>query len=116
MRLAPLIMIGSINSDVMPFTGGSIYALTKGAIASFTPGLARDLGSRGITVNNIQPGPIDTDMNPADGDFAAGMTKLTALGRYGQGDEVAGMVSYLASPEAAFVTGANLKIDGGFTA
>ena len=85
-------------------------------IASFTRGLARDLGTRGITVNNIQPGPIDTDMNPADGDLAAVMIKMIALGRYGQGDEVAGMVSYLASPEAAFVTGASLKIDGGFTA
>jgi len=111
-----IIMIGSVNSDITPFAGGSIYGLTKGAIASFTRGLARDLGSRGITVNNIQPGPIDTDMNPADSDFAVGMTKLTALSRYGQGDEVAGMVSYLASPEAAFVTGASLKIDGGFTA
>ncbi|KAB8321234.1 3-oxoacyl-ACP reductase FabG [Tolypothrix campylonemoides VB511288] len=111
-----IIMIGSGSSDSMPFAGGSIYALTKGAIASFTRGLARDLGARGITVNNIQPGPIDTDMNPADGDFAAAMTKITALGRYGQCDEIAGMVSYLASPEAAFVTGANLKIDGGFTA
>ena len=87
-----------------------------GAIASFTRGLARDLGPRGITVNNIQPGPIDTDMNPADGDFAEGLKKLIALGRYGRDNEVAGMVSYLASPEAAFVTGASLKIDGGFTA
>jgi 3-oxoacyl-[acyl-carrier protein] reductase len=112
-----VIMIGSVSSDLItPFVGFSVYALTKGAIASFTRGLARDLGSRGITVNNIQPGPIDTDMNPADSDFAEGMKKLTALGRYGQGDEVAGMVSYLASPEAAFVTGASLTIDGGFTA
>ncbi|HEY9628211.1 MAG TPA: 3-oxoacyl-ACP reductase family protein [Coleofasciculaceae cyanobacterium] len=111
-----IIMIGSVNSDVVPFAGASIYALTKGAIASFTRGLARDLGSRGITVNNIQPGPIDTDMNPADGDFAKELTKTIAVGRYGQSDEVAGMVSYLASPEAAFVTGASLKIDGGFTA
>lgn len=111
-----IIMIGSVNSDLMPFAGGSIYALTKGAIASFTRGLARDLGSRGITVNNIQPGPIDTDMNPADGDFAPEWIKRTAIGRHGQSDEVAGMVSYLASPESAFVTGASLKIDGGFTA
>ena len=111
-----IIMIGSINSDSAPFVGGSIYALTKGAIASFTRGLARDLGPRGITVNNIQPGPIDTDMNPAEGEFAEGLKKTVALGRYGQSDEVAGMVAYLASPEAAFVTGASLKIDGGFTA
>ncbi|HLO49090.1 MAG TPA: 3-oxoacyl-ACP reductase family protein [Kamptonema sp.] len=111
-----IIMIGSVNSDSAPFAGLSVYALTKGAIASFTRGLARDLGPRGITVNNIQPGPIDTDMNPADGDFAEGLKKLVALGRYGRDNEVASMVSYLASPEAAFVTGASLKIDGGFTA
>jgi 3-oxoacyl-[acyl-carrier protein] reductase len=111
-----VIMIGSVSSDFSPLVGLSVYALTKGAIASFTRGLARDLGSRGITVNNIQPGPIGTDMSPADGDFAAVLTKMIALGRYGQGDEVAGMVSYLASPEAAFVTGASLKIDGGMTA
>ncbi|MBC8124015.1 MAG: SDR family oxidoreductase, partial [Gemmatimonadaceae bacterium] len=94
----------------------SVYALTKGAVAGFTRGLARDLGPRGITVNNIQPGPIDTDMNPAEGDFAEALTKMTALGRYGQGHEVASMVSYLVSPEAAYVTGASLKIDGGCTA
>ncbi|MEG4989231.1 SDR family oxidoreductase [Microcoleus sp. BR0-C5] len=101
---------------IPPPLQGYRSALTKGAIASFTRGLARDLGPRGITVNNIQPGPIDTDMNPADGDFAEGLKKLIALGRYGRDNEVAGMVSYLASPEAAFVTGASLKIDGGFTA
>ena len=111
-----IINIGSVNSDLMPFAGGSVYALTKGAVASFTRGLARDLGPRGITVNNIQPGPVDTDMNPADGSFAESMKSLMALGRYGRGDEVAAMVSYIAGPEAAFVTGASLKIDGGFAA
>ncbi|MDZ8227925.1 MULTISPECIES: 3-oxoacyl-ACP reductase family protein [unclassified Nostoc] len=111
-----IIMIGSVNSDIMPIAGGSVYALTKGAIASFTRGLARDLGPRGITVNNIQPGPIDTDMNPADGTFADRMKSITALQRYGRSEEVADMVSYLASAEASFVTGANLKIDGGFAA
>jgi 3-oxoacyl-[acyl-carrier protein] reductase len=111
-----IINIGSVNSDLVPFAGGSVYALTKGAIASFTRGLARDLGPRGITVNNVQPGPVDTDMNPPDGPFAAQMKGLTALQRYAQSDEIAGMVSYLASPEAAFITGASLKIDGGFTA
>jgi 3-oxoacyl-[acyl-carrier protein] reductase len=73
-------------------------------------------GSRGITDNNVQPGPVDTDMNPADGPFAAQVKGLIALQRYAQSDEIAGMVSYLASPEAAFVTGASLKIDGGFAA
>ena len=111
-----IIMIGSINSDIMPFVGGSVYALTKGAIASFTRGLARDLGPGGITVNNIQPGPVDTDMNPADGIFSNRMKSITALQRYGRSEEIAEMVSYLASPEAGFVTGANLKIDGGFAA
>ncbi|WP_445634477.1 3-oxoacyl-ACP reductase family protein [Nostoc sp. DSM 114161] len=111
-----IINIGSVNSDLVPFAGGSVYALTKGAIASFTQGLARDLGPRGITVNNIQPGPVDTDMNPADGTFADNIKGMTALKRYGHSDEIAGMVSYLASPEAGFVTGASLNIDGGFTA
>ncbi|MBE8998073.1 3-oxoacyl-ACP reductase FabG [Nostoc sp. LEGE 12447] len=111
-----IVMIGSVNSDIMPFAGGSVYALTKGAIASFTRGLARDLGPRGITVNNIQPGPIDTDMNPAEGPFADTMKSMIALQRYGRTEEVAEMVSYLASAEAGFITGASLKIDGGFSA
>jgi 3-oxoacyl-[acyl-carrier protein] reductase len=109
-----IINIGSVNSDFIPFAGGSVYALTKGAVASFTRGLARDLGPRGITVNNVQPGPVDTDMNPAP--FADGVRGFLATQRYGTGDEVAAMVSYLAGPAASFVTGANLKIDGGFTA
>lgn len=111
-----IIMIGSVNSDLVPFVGGSVYALTKAAIAGFTRGLARDLGPRGITVNNIQPGPVDTDMNPAEGPFADTLKGMIALGRYGQTDEIAGMVSYLASSEAGFITGASLKIDGGFAA
>jgi len=111
-----VIMIGSVNSDSMPFAGGSVYALTKGAVASFTRGLARDLGPRNITVNNIQPGPVDTDLNPATGPFAEQLKGLMAIKRYGHADEVAAMVSYLASPEASFVTGAQIKIDGGFDA
>lgn len=111
-----IIHIGSVNSDRMPFVGGSVYALTKGAIFSFTKGLARDLGSRNITVNNIQPGPVDTDANPANGPFAETMLSLMALKRYGTGEEIAGMVSYLAGPEAGYITGASLLIDGGFDA
>jgi 3-oxoacyl-[acyl-carrier protein] reductase len=111
-----IINIGSVNADFMPFAGGSVYALTKGAVASFTRGLARDLGPRGITVNNVQPGPVATDMNPADSAFAEGLKKIMALGRYGTGEEVAGLVSYLAGPDGGYVTGASLTIDGGFAA
>jgi 3-oxoacyl-[acyl-carrier protein] reductase len=111
-----IITIGSINGDRMPFQGGSVYALTKAAVAGFTRGLSRDLGPRGITVNNVQPGPIDTDLNPADGQYAEILKPSLSLGRYGQTDEVASLVSYLAGPEAAYITGANLDIDGGFGA
>lgn len=111
-----IITIGSVNADRMPFVGGSVYAMTKAAVAGLTRGLARDLGPRGITVNNVQPGPIDTDMNPDEGAFADSLKSLMALPRYGTSEEVAGMVAYLASPEAAFVTGASLTIDGGFAA
>jgi 3-oxoacyl-[acyl-carrier protein] reductase len=111
-----IIMIGSVGSDHTPFPTASVYALTKGAIAAFTRGLARDLGPRGITVNNVQPGPVGTDMNPADGAFADALRRSTALDRFGKGEEIASLVSYLAGREAAFVTGASLKVDGGFSA
>ena len=90
--------------------------MTKSALVGLTKGLARDLGPRGITVNNIQPGPVDTDMNPASGPFAESLKALMALPRYGHPDEIAGLASYLASAESAFVTGASLTIDGGFAA
>jgi 3-oxoacyl-[acyl-carrier protein] reductase len=111
-----IINIGSINSDFVPFVGGSVYALTKSALAGFTRGFVRDLGPRGITVNNVQPGPVDTDMNPADGWFVSQLKSMIAVQRYGHGDEIAGLVSFLAGPEAAFITGASLRIDGGFAA
>lgn len=111
-----VIHIGSTNSDRMPFAGGSVYALTKAAIVGFTKGLARDLAPRRITVNNIQPGPVNTDLNPENGPFAESLKSLMALKRYGSADEIAGMVSYLAGPEASYVTGASLLIDGGFAA
>ena len=111
-----IVNIGSCNAERMPFPGGAVYAMTKSALQGLVKGLARDLGPRGITVNNVQPGPVDTDMNPATGEFAEMLKKLMALPRYGSPDEIAGMVSYLASPEAGFVTGASLTIDGGFTA
>ena len=109
-----VINIGSVNAERMPFAGGTVYAMTKAAVSGMTRGLARDLGPRGITVNNVQPGPVDTDMNPADGPFADALKGLMAIPRYSTGGEIAGMVAYLAGPEAGFVTGASLTIDGGF--
>ncbi len=111
-----IINIGSCNADRMPFEGGAVYAMSKAALVGLVKGLARDLGRRGITVNNVQPGPVDTEMNPADGEFAETLKKLMALPRYGTTDEIAGMVAYLAGPEAGYITGASLTIDGGFTA
>ncbi|SCX86380.1 3-oxoacyl-ACP reductase family protein [Nitrosospira sp. Nsp13] len=111
-----IINIGSCNADRMPFAGGAVYAMSKAALTGLVKGLARDLGPRGITINNVQPGPTDTDMNPAKGDFAEMLRKVMALPRYGSVDEIAAMVAYLAGPEAGFVTGASLAIDGGFTA
>jgi 3-oxoacyl-[acyl-carrier protein] reductase len=111
-----IINISSTNAGRMPFVGGAVYAMSKSALTGLAKGMARDLGARKITVNNVQPGPIDTDMNPAEGDFADTMHGLMALPRHGRADEVAAMVAYLAGPEAAFVTGADLLIDGGFAA
>ena len=111
-----IINIGSCNAERMPFAGGGVYAMSKSALQGLVKGLARDLGPRGITINNVQPGPIATEMNPPEGEFAEMLKKLMALPRYGSVEEIAGMVAYLASPEAGFITGANLTIDGGFTA
>jgi 3-oxoacyl-[acyl-carrier protein] reductase len=111
-----IITIGSTNAERMPFPGGSVYAMTKAAIVGLTKGLARDFGPRGITVNNVQPGPVETDMNPANGPFAETLKGFMAIKRYATGDEIAAMVAYLAGPEAAYVTGASLTIDGGFAA
>ncbi|AOE86391.1 3-oxoacyl-ACP reductase family protein [Pseudomonas sp. TCU-HL1] len=111
-----IITIGSTNAERMPFAGGSVYALSKAAVAGFTKGLARDLGPRGITVNTVQPGPVDTEMNPDHGEFATSLKQLMALPRYGQAEEIASFVAYLAGPEAGYITGANLMIDGGFSA
>jgi 3-oxoacyl-[acyl-carrier protein] reductase len=112
---ARIINIGSINADRVPGSGLSVYAMTKGAVSSFTRGLARELGPRGITVNNVQPGPIDTDANPDDGEFAESLKQVMALGRYGTTADVAAVVSFLAGPESGYVTGANWNVDGGFT-
>ena len=111
-----VITIGSCNADRMPVVGSAVYGMSKAALAGLVQGLSRDLGPRGITINNVQPGPVDTDLNPASGEFAESLKKLMALPRYGHVDEIAAMVAYLAGPEAGFVTGASLMIDGGFTA
>lgn len=111
-----IIMIGSCVGERMMTPGLVAYAATKGAIKMFTQGLAREVGGRGITVNNIQPGPIDTDLNPAAGEWATPQIALTALNRYGHVEEIAAMVAFVAGPEAAYITGANLTVDGGTNA
>ena len=111
-----IIMIGSCVGERNMTPGLAAYSATKGAIKMFTQGLSREVGDRGITVNNVQPGPIDTDLNPAAGDWAAPQKANTALNRYGTVDEVAALVAFVAGPEAAYVTGANLTVDGGTNA
>lgn len=111
-----IISIGSCVGERAMTPGLTAYSATKGAVKMFTQGLAREVGSRGITVNNVQPGPIDTDLNPASGDWAAPQLANTALNRYGHVDEVAALVAFVASPEAAYITGANLTVDGGTNA
>ncbi|WP_167107132.1 3-oxoacyl-ACP reductase family protein [Mycobacterium sp. DL592] len=111
---ARIINIGSVNADRVPGPGLSVYAMTKGAVASFTRGLARELGPRGITVNNVQPGPVATDMNPDEGEFADSLRSIMPLGRYGHTSDIAAVVSFLAGPESAFMTGAHVTVDGGF--
>jgi 3-oxoacyl-[acyl-carrier protein] reductase len=111
-----IIMIGSCLGERYMSSGLVPYAATKGAVKIFAQGLSREVGARGITVNNIQPGPIDTELNPAAGDWAAPQKAVTALGRYGTVDEVAALVAFVAGPEASYITGANLTIDGGTNA
>jgi 3-oxoacyl-[acyl-carrier protein] reductase len=111
-----IINIGSVNADHAPAPNTGLYAMSKSALIGLTKGLARDLGPRGITINLIHPGPIDTDMNPADGPFAETLRGMLAIPRYATPDEVAGLVAYLAGADSAFVTGTTLTIDGGYTA
>ena len=111
-----IISIGSCVGERMMTPGLVAYAATKGAVKMFTQGLSREVGARRITVNIIQPGPIDTDLNPASGDWAEPQIALTALKRYGSVEDIAAMVAFVAGPEAAYITGASLTVDGGTNA
>ena len=111
-----IIMTGSAIGERVSTPGLVAYAATKGAVKMFTQALSREVGSRGITVNNVQPGPIDTDLNPAAGDWAVSQKAATALDRYGRVEEVAALVAFVAGPESSYITGANLTVDGGMNA
>ena len=111
-----IIMIGSAAGERAMVPGLVPYSATKGAVKMFTQSLSREVATRDITVNNIQPGPIDTDLNPAVGDWAVPQKAVTALDRYGRVDEVAALVAFVAGPESSYITGANLTVDGGMNA
>jgi len=111
-----IIMIGSCLGERVMIPGMAPYAATKGTVKMFTQGLARELGARGMTVNNVQPGPIDTDLNPASGEWAVGQKAAVPLDRYGHPEEVAALVAFVASPESSYINGANLTVDGGTNA
>jgi 3-oxoacyl-[acyl-carrier protein] reductase len=111
-----IIMIGSCVGERNLTPGLAAYAATKGAVKMFAQSLSREVGNRGITVNNVQPGPIDTDLNPASGDWATPQKAVTGLNRYGHVEEVAALVAFVAGPESSYITGANLTVDGGTNA
>jgi 3-oxoacyl-[acyl-carrier protein] reductase len=108
-----IIMIGSCVGERNLTPGLAAYSATKGAVKMFAQSLSREVGARGITVNNVQPGPIDTDLNPASGDWSAPQKAVTALNRYGTVEEVAALVAFVAGPESSYITAANLTVDGG---
>ncbi|MCM2410841.1 3-oxoacyl-ACP reductase family protein [Streptomyces sp. RKAG290] len=111
-----IISLGTALSRFAGGPGGTLYAMSKSALSGLTKPLARELGPRGITVNLVQPGPVDTDLNPADGPFAAGQRAGTALDRFGTTGEVASLIAYLAGDEAAYITGTEIVVDGGHAA
>ncbi|WP_369232248.1 SDR family oxidoreductase [Streptomyces sp. R21] len=111
-----IVTIGTCMTQRVPGAGGTLYATSKSALVGLTKALARELGERGIAANIVHPGPVDTDMNPADGPGAAGQAAMTSVGRFGTAEEVASMVAYLAGAEASYVTGAEFSVDGGYAA
>ncbi|MFK3740754.1 SDR family oxidoreductase [Massilia sp. TN1-12] len=111
-----IVNVGSTNAVRVPFGGAAFYAMSKSALTGLAKGMARDLGPRGITVNNVLPGPVDTDMNPEGTDFGRSLHAFMALPRHGRPEEIAALVAWLAGPESSFVTGADLLADGGFAA
>ncbi len=111
-----IISIGSVLGERIAFPGVADYGATKAAVAAYTKGWARDLGLKGIRVNTVQPGPIDTEMNPADGEFADHVKAMVPLGRYGKAEEIAGAVAFLAGPDATYISGTTLTVDGGLNA
>lgn len=108
-----IIHVGSCQAERMPSSGGSLYGMSKSALVGLTKGMARDLGPKGITVNIIHPGPVNTDMNPSDGPSSDYQRSLTALSEYGTAEEIASLVAYIAGPESRYITGAGITIDGG---
>src|SRR5437868_13660481 len=111
-----IISVGSVLGSRVAYPGLADYSATKGAVALYTRGWARDLGPKGITVNAVQPGPIDTEMNPSDTEFAQTLKATSPLGRYGRPEEVAAAIVFLAGPEASYITGTTLDVDGGLSA
>ncbi|MEG9527469.1 MAG: 3-oxoacyl-ACP reductase FabG [Hyphomicrobiales bacterium] len=111
-----IISIGSCLGERVPFPGVTVYSMSKSALLSFTRGLARELGPRGVTVNLVQPGSTDTDMNPADGEQSEMQRAMTALGHYGKPEDIAAAVAFLASPAARQITGTTITVDGGANA
>lgn len=111
-----IINIASVLGEAAPLPGATMYVATKFAVHGFTRGLSRELGATGITVNGVQPGPIDTELSPEDGPNAEVMKKLTSVGRFGRAEEIASAVAFLANPESGYINGENLTVDGGWNA
>src|SRR5713226_2277490 len=108
-----IINIGSVFGEAAPLPGVTMYIATKFAVHGFTRGLSRELGATGVTVNGVQPGPIDTELSPADGPYSEALKRLTSVGRSGTVEEIASAVAFIAHPDSSFINGENLSVDGG---